>query len=167
MPKKSRAPRKSRAAAATRTRNSSRTAKTSRASSGRRSTKSGRRSGAGRTRTSAARSRRTGTRRGAAPHRNLHTAERTTDHDTIRRWAEERGGHPAAVKRTNRGRNTGIIRIDFPGYSGEGSLEEISWDDFFRKFDDSNLALVYQEKTAEGEKSNFNKLVRRTARRRS
>jgi hypothetical protein len=28
-------------------------------------------------------------------------AETTTDHDTIRRWAESKGGKPAAVDRTH------------------------------------------------------------------
>jgi len=31
----------------------------------------------------------------------------TTDHEQIRRWVEERGGHPAAVTRTRGGRGTG------------------------------------------------------------
>src|SRR5437868_2474082 len=84
----------------------------------------------------------------------------TQDHEEIRRWAEERGGKPAHVKRTESGDDVGIIRIDFPGYSGEGSLEEITWDEFFEKFDDNDLALVYQEETAEGERSNFNKIVK-------
>ena len=56
-----------------------------------------------------------------------------------------------------------MIRLDFPGYSGEDSLQEISWDDWFDKFEESDLALVVQETTAEGQKSNFNKLVKRTA----
>ena len=43
----------------------------------------------------------------------------------------------------------------------DDKLEEISWDDFFAKFDESGLALVYQDHTASGEKSNFNKLVKR------
>lgn len=85
----------------------------------------------------------------------------TTDHDEIRRWAEERGAKPSAVIRTEHGDDPGIIRLDFPGYSGEGSLEEISWDEWFRKFDERNLALLYQEHTAGGEKSNFNKIVSR------
>src|SRR5438309_883048 len=84
----------------------------------------------------------------------------TQDHEEIRRWAEERGGKPSHVKSTGSGDEIGILRIDFPGFSGEGSLEEITWDEFFEKFDDSGLALVYQEETAEGEKSNFNKLVK-------
>lgn len=90
-----------------------------------------------------------------------HSSQTTTDHETIRKWAEERGGKPAHVKRTGNKNDTGIIRIDFPGYSGGDSLEEISWEEFFEKFEASNLALVYQEETAEGERSNFNKLVSR------
>lgn len=86
---------------------------------------------------------------------------KTTDHETIRRWAEERDGHPAHVKRTGSEDDAGILRIDFPGWSGEGELEEISWEEFFRTFDDSNLAFLYQERTASGERSNFNKFVRR------
>ncbi|MGC3997616.1 MAG: hypothetical protein QM767_09035 [Anaeromyxobacter sp.] len=46
----------------------------------------------------------------------------TTDHDTIRQWAEARGGQPAQVASTARGGKAGIIRIDFPGYSGAGKL---------------------------------------------
>lgn len=96
------------------------------------------------------------------PAKQNRTSQATTDHDTIREWAEARGGKPAQVKRTEGRRGeTGIIRIDFPGYSGGDSLEEISWDNFFEKFDENNLALVYQDHTAAGQKSNFNKLVSR------
>ena len=54
-----------------------------------------------------------------------------------------------------------MIRLDFPGYSGGESLEEIGWDEFFGKFDEQGLALLYQESTKRGQKSNFNKLVSR------
>src|SRR3954469_7810523 len=85
----------------------------------------------------------------------------TTDHEEIRRWAEERGGVPSTVIATEQGGEPGILRIDFPGFSGEGTLEEISWDDFFRKFEESNLAFLFEE----GSDSRFNKLVsRETAR---
>lgn len=85
----------------------------------------------------------------------------TTDHDTIRKWAEERGGKPSAVAATGSTDDPGIIRIDFPGYSGEDSLEEISWEEWFSAFEENNLALVYQDTTADGEQSNFNKIVSR------
>jgi hypothetical protein len=84
------------------------------------------------------------------------------DHDEIRRWAEERGAQPARVKGTERnGDDVGIIRLDFPGYTGEDTLEHISWDDWFEEFDKRNLALIVQDKTAGGQQSNFNKLVGR------
>jgi hypothetical protein len=89
------------------------------------------------------------------------TAHTTTDHDEIRQWAEERGASPACVRRTGGDGDVGMIRLDFPGYSGAQSLEHISWDEWFQKFDESNLALVYQETTARGQKSNFNKLIGR------
>ena len=89
-----------------------------------------------------------------------HGGRTTTDHSQIRRWAEKRGGHPATVKGTSRG-GAGLLRIDFPGYRGEQSLKEISWDDFFEKFDDEKLAFLYQDKTSSGRTSRFFKLVDR------
>ena len=53
----------------------------------------------------------------------------TTDHNTIRKWVEERGGHPATVRGTGDRDEPGVLRIDFPGYRGKDRLEEISWDD--------------------------------------
>src|SRR5512142_2991401 len=88
-------------------------------------------------------------------------AKVTTDHDEIRQWAEERGARPACVRNTGDEGDIGILRLDFPGYSGADSLEEISWEDFFEKFDERGLALLHQDTTAGGEKSNFNKLVSR------
>ncbi len=90
-----------------------------------------------------------------------HLSNTTTDHEEIRRWAEDRGAHPACVRGTGGKGDTGMIRLDFPGFSGADSLEAISWDDFFEKFDENRLALVYQDHTAAGEKSNFNKLIKR------
>lgn len=91
----------------------------------------------------------------------MSTSRMTTDHEEIRRWAEERHAKPSCVKGTGDKKDTGVIRLDFPGYSGEDRLEEISWDDWFQKFDDNDLGLLIQDKTADGKKSNFNKLVKR------
>jgi hypothetical protein len=84
-------------------------------------------------------------------------ANKTIDHDEIRRWVESHGGHPATVKRTRSKADVGLIRIDFPGFSGEDSLQPISWDEWFAKFDEQELAFIYQQ----GKRTNFNKLVRR------
>lgn len=87
------------------------------------------------------------------------TSQVTTDHEKIRKWAEKRGGHPAHVKGTGGKDDAGLLRIDFPGYSGENTLEKISWGEFFEKFDEKDLAFVYQEKTSDGHESRFFKLV--------
>jgi hypothetical protein len=73
-------------------------------------------------------------------------AEATTDHETIRKWAESKGGKPAAVERTHKGGDVGIVRIMFPNapQSEHDALVEISWDEFFREFEESNLALLYE-----------------------
>lgn len=81
----------------------------------------------------------------------------TTDHQEIRSWIEERGGHPARVKGSGAG---GILRVDFG--EPEEALEEISWDDFFEVFDKSRLSFLYQEETSGGKTSRFNKFVSRT-----
>ena len=88
-------------------------------------------------------------------------AKTTTDHRQIQKWVESRGAKPATVKRTARGEEPGVLRIHFPGYSGEESLEEISWNDFFEKFDESKLAFLYQEETAAGDESRFCKFISR------
>lgn len=89
-------------------------------------------------------------------------AKTTTDHEKIRHWAEQHGGRPAVVRSTHgdgKARKTGVglLRLMFPKarQSDHDELEEIGWDEFFRQFDDSQLALLYEEG------SNFNKLIGR------
>jgi hypothetical protein len=89
----------------------------------------------------------------------------TIDHDEIREWAEERGGVPATVKGTERGKGkseeAGILRLDFE--PRDEGLEEISWEEFFEKFDKEKLAFLYQDETADGSTSRFHKFVNRPA----
>jgi hypothetical protein len=85
----------------------------------------------------------------------------TTDHDEIRRWVEEHDGKPATVSATTSGDGAGVLRIDFPGGAGEDQLEHIGWEDWFAKFEENNLAFLYQEQKAGGEDSTFFKLVSR------
>lgn len=92
------------------------------------------------------------------------TSEKTTDHDTIRSWAETRGGKPATVGETTTRGDAGVLTIMFPESehaADHSELLEISWDEWFEKFDSENLALLYQETTADGNKSMFNKIVER------
>ena len=85
----------------------------------------------------------------------------TTDHDEIREWVEERGGQPTQVKGTGDDESPGVLRIDYPGFSGEETLEPITWEEFFEAFDENNLAFLYQEETKDGEISRFSKLIDR------
>lgn len=90
------------------------------------------------------------------------SASRTTDHEFIRRWVEKRGGRPACVRGTGGKNDVGMLRIDFPGFSGEDTLEPIEWDAWFNQFDESGLAFLYREMRHEGgDLDRFNKLVRR------
>lgn len=83
----------------------------------------------------------------------------TTDHRTIKQWTEQRKGRPATVRATEQDGHAGILRIDF-GPQDEG-LEEIEWEEFFRKFEESKLAFLYQERTGDGKLSRFHKFLRR------
>ena len=85
----------------------------------------------------------------------------TIDHDTIKQWAEKRDGCPASVRGTEDGDAAGVLRIDFPGGAGEDVLEHITWEEWFAKFEDKDLAFVYQEEKVSGEGSTFFKLVAR------
>jgi len=109
------------------------------------------------------RSTRSGSGSGSRSSSRSRSAEPTTDHEFIRNWVEERGGWPARVKGTGRSKtDTGMIRIDFEGYSGRESLERIEWDDWFREFDENRLAFLHRDmRHKDGELDRFNKLVRR------
>jgi hypothetical protein len=84
------------------------------------------------------------------------------DHDEIRQWAEERNAVPVHVKGTGGNGDVGILRLHFPEFSDDDEkLEPISWEDWFNEFDQRNLALLVEDTTADGQRSNFNKLVSR------
>ena len=76
------------------------------------------------------------------------SAVTTEDHDTIRRWTEERDGHPAVVHGTG-----GMLRIDF-GEPDEG-LDRVSWDEFFKHFDESDIKFLYSPEPH----NRFNKFI--------
>jgi hypothetical protein len=91
-----------------------------------------------------------------------HETKQTTDHEEIRSWVEERGGKPATIAGTERkGEEAGLLRVDFPGGASNPPLEPISWEAFFEKFDEADLAMIYQDETVDGNESYFCKFVRR------
>lgn len=88
-------------------------------------------------------------------------SDATIDHETIRRWVEERGGQPAHVEATADD-GAGILRLQFPDTKRDhDEIEPISWDDFFEKFEEEGLAFVYQEETENDRMSRFYKFVDR------
>lgn len=89
---------------------------------------------------------------------NKGESKKTTDHDKIKKWVEDREGKPAVVESTEKKDGSGLLRINFPGYAEE-NLKDISWDQFFEVFDQNDLAFLYQEKTQDGKISRFSKFV--------
>ena len=90
----------------------------------------------------------------------MSSAKTTTDHDQIRKWVEKRGGHPAVVAQTEDNRQGGgVLRIDYdePGGNDDTRLHRISWDEFFRIFDDSGIAFLHDP---EGD-SRFSKFIQK------
>lgn len=88
----------------------------------------------------------------------MSSAETTTDHDAIRRWIEERKGRPSRVAATAEG-GDGLLRVDFG--DRDDALEEISWDEFFRIFEENGLAFLHQDETRDGKPSRFVRFVKR------
>ena|SRR5215207_546926 len=78
----------------------------------------------------------------------------TRNHDVIRAWAEERGAKPASVPGSEHDGHLGVLRFDFPGYGGD-RLQEVSWDEWFKAFDERGLRFIYQEHKKDGSQSNF------------
>lgn len=85
----------------------------------------------------------------------------TTNHEDIRKWTTERGGFPARVQGTAENESGGVLRIDYPGFSGVDTLERITWEEFFETFEANKLAFLYQDKLESGETSRFSKLIDR------
>lgn len=81
----------------------------------------------------------------------------TTNHEVIKQWAEARGAVPATIEGTRHGDDLGVLRFDFPGYASpeNSKLRHVSWEEWFKTFDDRNLNFIYQEKMKDGSQRNF------------
>ncbi len=80
----------------------------------------------------------------------------TTSHEVIRHWAEERGGVPATVEGTEHGDRAGVLRFDFGERTDK--LRHITWEEWFRTFDERKLNFLYQEERKDGRQSTFFRL---------
>ncbi|MFW6146451.1 MAG: hemerythrin domain-containing protein [Planctomycetota bacterium] len=88
----------------------------------------------------------------------MSTTHITTNHETIKQWAQQRGGKPAEVEGTEDG-GPGVLRIEFPDGGHAELLKRIRWPSLFKKFDQKGLGFLYQETTDRGEMSRFCKFV--------
>jgi hypothetical protein len=81
----------------------------------------------------------------------------TRSHEVIQRWAGERGGEPSTVPGAEPADRASVLRLNFPGFGGQ-SLEPITWDDWFRTFDDRQLVFLFQDRLEDGRQSTFFRL---------
>lgn len=96
---------------------------------------------------------------GGAAHEDQHLA--TTDHDVIRQWADDRHATPATLEGAEHDGRLDVLRFDF-GFgmveAEEEELREVTWDEWFRTFDEQGLSFVYHETRPDGSRSNFFRL---------
>jgi hypothetical protein len=94
-----------------------------------------------------------------------------TDHEAIRDWAAARAGAPAIVDVSPAGGTQPMLRIVFGQIAYEdqdqaerpvnaGGLELVEWDDWFKLFEENELALIVAEDMP-GVRDEFHELVRR------
>jgi hypothetical protein len=69
----------------------------------------------------------------------------TVDKATMKQWIEAHQGWPALVKSSNRAGAGRMLRIGFPDVEEREQLMKITWEEFFRIFEQENLAFLYQE----------------------
>ena len=84
----------------------------------------------------------------------------TRSREVIQAWAEARGGEPVTNRIDENGRAR-TLRFRFRGGDQDGRssrLQAISWDDWFRTFEERELVMIFQEKRRDGRESNFFRL---------
>ena len=94
-----------------------------------------------------------------------------TDHMAIRDWAAARSGFPAIVDISPQGGTQPMLRLVFDqrAYQDQdqaeraansGGYELVEWDEWFKLFDESKLALIVGEDVP-GRRDSFHQIVRR------
>jgi hypothetical protein len=94
-----------------------------------------------------------------------------TDHEAIRDWAAARMGFPAIVDTSSEPGTQPFLRLVFDQQAYEdndqaerpqnaGGYDLVEWDEWFKLFDEQELALVVA-RDAPGRRENFHEIVRR------
>jgi hypothetical protein len=93
-----------------------------------------------------------------------------TDHEAIRDWAAARAGFPAIVDVSPEAGTQPMLRIVFGQEAYEdddrperpinaGGYELVEWDEWFKLFDEQDLAMVVEEDQP-GKREQFHKIIR-------
>lgn len=91
----------------------------------------------------------------------------TIDQREIREWIEEHGGVPTVLTETSEDEEDGVESADMLHISfdpNDPEMVEMEWEEFFERFDNDNLALVYDDITPEGTIPDFELVDRDIAR---
>jgi hypothetical protein len=93
-----------------------------------------------------------------------------TDHETIRDWAAARAGFPAIIDASAQSGTQPVLRIVFDQQAYQdnrperpqnaGGYELVEWDEWFKLFDEHELALVVA-RDVPGRRESFHEIVRR------
>lgn len=72
---------------------------------------------------------------------------KTTDHNEIRQWAEERRAIPVQIALNSTGKQLDTIKFRFPNQEDNVNQEyqEIDWDEFLAIFENYGLAMIYED----------------------
>lgn len=85
----------------------------------------------------------------------------TKDHKLIKEWVVARGGIPGQViENVPPTDEDGVLDIKFPESTGKKVIP-ITWNEFFTRFEQSNLAFLFEDNHGNGLKSKFFKLISR------
>ena len=94
-----------------------------------------------------------------------------TDHEAIRDWAAARVGFPAIVDASAESGTQPVLLLVFDQHAyadtdraerpqNAGGYELVEWDEWFKLFDEHELALVVA-KDVPGRRENFHEIIRR------
>jgi hypothetical protein len=77
----------------------------------------------------------------------------TIEHQQIKNWTTCRGGRPVISNQSSH--EPAIV------FTGEGQDHDVNWDEWLARFDAGEWAFIYQDRTQEGEPSQYCRVVPR------
>jgi hypothetical protein len=85
----------------------------------------------------------------------------TTDHKQIKQWVEDHDGRPAMVIGPGTQMGGGAVNIFFPDHGKNDQLEEITWNEFFDRFEENDLEFLYKDEATSDGESRYFKIIER------